>query len=163
MVRARGGSIRRDDGGRPCKSPSLIGNACPPILFSEPGRTKADVTPPASVVRNEVSCSFNPSTLRTMGRTGLNFELISECVGRSGIPCTPRCVCMSITPGVSHRPHASTSIASDGASTCAIVDSSETIRPWLTNTSFSTKMVSPSNTVALRITVARVPRAKRSF
>jgi hypothetical protein len=69
---------------------SLIGKACPPIAFAEPGSTSAEVSPPAMERAYAGSLVLRPSRLRSHGKIGPWYELTSNAPSRTGAEYIPR-------------------------------------------------------------------------
>src|SRR5690606_14132948 len=86
----------------------------PPNRFADPGRICIVVTPPASASVNCGSCGQTESSARTSAVFGLVISLPSDVDWMSGDGYTPRCECVSMSPGVTHFPVASITTASAG-------------------------------------------------
>ena len=118
----------------------------PPIRFALPGKICRLVTPPASAASKPGSCGQIECSAQTLGVTGEVASLPSLCAFMPGLGYTPRCEWMSMMPGVTHLPRASTRIASAGASRLLPI---ATILPSRINTSASSSRVPvPVRTVA---------------
>src|SRR5215213_9127031 len=89
----------------------------PPNRLAEPGRICMLVTPPSSARVKPGSCGHTECSAHTSAVLGLVASLPSLCACTPGLAYTPRCECVSMTPGVTNLPVASTTTAPAGAST----------------------------------------------
>ena len=87
----------------------------PPIKFAEPGRICRVVTPPSSAASKPGSCGQIECSAQTLEVTGLVASLPSSSPLTRGLAYTPKCEWISMIPGVTHLPRASTMRASAGA------------------------------------------------
>src|SRR5213080_3269989 len=96
------------------------------MRFADPGSAWIVVTPPAIASGICGTCGQNECSAQTSAVTGRVASLPSDSANVPGAAYTPICECVSITPGVTHLPVPSTTVASLGASTFV---PTATIRP----------------------------------
>jgi len=118
----------------------------PPIRLALPGRICREVTPPASAAWKPGSCGQIECSAQTCAVLGEVASLPSLCALAPGLGYTPRCEWMSMMPGVTHLPVASTRTASAGTSRLV---PTATILPSRNSTSAPSRRVPvPVSTVA---------------
>ena len=121
----------------------------PPIRLAEPGRINIEVTPPSSAVSKPGSTGQIECSAQTLAVTGEVASLPSSMPETPGLGYTPRCEWMSMMPGVSVLPFASTTRAPSGGVRPVPMAA---IFPPVTSTSvFSRRSPVPVSTVAPRI------------